>query len=179
MDGPGFFSDPGLDISRKSQKSLGAPPFNAVRSRRPRPGAAGTSMKKPIVLASVLLAACGGGDEQAPDASGPEAEVVRQYAVNLDANYKAVIAGVEGLQTAVEAFVAAPSEAGFIAAQQAWLGARPAYGECEVSRFYGAPMDELQGGMNEWPIDETFIDYTGATPTGGIINDPVGHPTID
>lgn len=136
-------------------------------------------MKKPIVFASMLLAACGGDEEPAHDTSGPEVQVVRQYAINLDANYKDVIAGVEGLQTAVDAFIAAPSEAGFNAAREAWLAARPAYGECEVSRFYGGPMDEFQGGMNEWPIDETFIDYTGATPTGGIINDPAGHPTID
>lgn len=135
-------------------------------------------MKRPIVLLSMLLVACS-GDEKAPDTQGPEAEVVRQYAVNLDANYKEVIAGVEDLRAAVGAFIAAPSEDGFNAARQAWLAARPAYGQCEVSRFYGGPMDEFQGGMNEWPIDETFIDYTGATPTGGIINDPVGHPTID
>jgi putative iron-regulated protein len=138
-------------------------------------------MKRCIsVLLSVLLPACG-DDERAPTTSEPEPEarVVRQYAVNLDANYKDVIEGVRGLQTAVEDFVAAPSEGGLGAAREAWLASRPAYGKCEISRFYGGPMDEAQGGMNEWPIDETFIDYTASTPTGGIINDPAGHPTID
>lgn len=132
-----------------------------------------------FVLVSVLLAACGSSDPHAPAAPEPEAQVVRQYAVNLEANYKDVIGGVEKLQNAVDGFVAAPSDAGLLAAREAWLATRPAYGESEVSRFYGGPMDELQAGMNEWPIDETFIDYTASTPTGGIINDVAGYPTID
>ena len=56
--------------------------------------------------------------------------------------------------------------------------ARPCYGECEVSRFYGGPIDEAQGRMNEWPIDESFIDYTTGNPTGGIINDPHDFPQL-
>jgi putative iron-regulated protein len=110
--------------------------------------------------------------------SDPVAQVVHQYAVNLHANYQDVVVKLQALQTAVNAFVAAPTADGFTAAQQAWLAARPAYGECEVSRFYGGPIDQLQGGMNEWPIDETFIDYTVDNPNGGIINDPVNYPLL-
>jgi putative iron-regulated protein len=106
------------------------------------------------------------------------AAVVRQYAVDLDANYKDVIVELEKLNTAVDAFVAAPSEAGLTAARNAWLAARPSYGECEVSRFYGGPIDQAQGSMNEWPIDETFIDYTAGSPTGGIINDLTDYPML-
>jgi putative iron-regulated protein len=119
---------------------------------------------------ALLLAACGGAD--------PTAQVVHQYAVNLDANYQAVIVKLSALNDAVGGFVAAPSAEGFTACQQAWLDARPAYGECEVSRFYGGPIDQLQGGMNEWPIDESFIDYTSITPMGGIINDPTDYPQL-
>ncbi|MFI5290203.1 MAG: imelysin family protein [Polyangia bacterium] len=111
-------------------------------------------------------------------APNPEAAAVHEYAVNLDANYKDVIARLSDLQTAVNAFVQAPSAAGLAAAQQAWLAARPPYGECEVSRFYGGPLDQAQGGMNEWPIDESFIDYTTTNPNGGIINDPTDYPQL-
>lgn len=127
-----------------------------------------------LVRTLPLLAALALGCSQ-PD---PVAPVVRQYAVNLDANYKDVIARLEDLQSAVDAFVAAPSADLQVAAQQAYLAARPWYGECEVSRFYGGPMDQAQGGMNEWPIDEAFIDYTIGNPLGGIINDPADYPQL-
>ena len=43
----------------------------------------------------------------------PTAQVVHQYAVDLDANYQAVIAKLVTLNDAVGAFVAAPSADGF------------------------------------------------------------------
>ena len=73
----------------------------------------------------------------------------------------------------------APSQEGFDAARMAWLAARPGYGQCEVSRFYGGPLDEAQGRMNEWPIDENFLDYTYDIPAGGIVNQPAAYPVID
>src|SRR5262249_11782799 len=109
---------------------------------------------------------------------GPVGAVVRQYALNLDQNYKDALPPLEALAAAVDAFVAAPTADGLTAAQQAWVAPRPAYSESEYSRFYGGPIDQAQGGMNEWPIDESFIDYTVANPTGGIINDPVHYPTL-
>jgi putative iron-regulated protein len=126
-------------------------------------------MRALFVAFAVTLAACG---------PSPQAAVVRRYAQNLDANYKDVIAALGGLKAAVDSFVAAPSAEGLVAAQQAWIAARPSYGECEVSRFYGGPIDHAQGGMNEWPIDESFIDYTTANAMGGIINDPQGYPQL-
>ena len=47
-----------------------------------------------------------------------------------------------------------------------------------MSRFYGGPIDRAQVGMNEWPIDENFIDYTIGNPKGGLINDPAAFPQI-
>jgi putative iron-regulated protein len=129
-----------------------------------------------LPLLMMQLAALAGGCDDGGAAA--RAAVVKQYAVNLDANYKDVITKLRALQVAVDAFVAAPSAAGFDAARQAWLDARPAWGECEYSRFYGGPIDDAQGRMNEWPIDETFIDYTFVNPTGGIINDRVSYPQI-
>ena len=126
----------------------------------------------------LLVAGCGGGSGQgaAPD---PTAAVVRQYAVNLDASYKDAITQAQALDAAVESFIAAPSADGLTACQNAWLGAHKGYGQSEYSRFYGGPIDQAQGGMNEWPIDESFIDYTQQQPNGGIINDPTDYPQIN
>jgi putative iron-regulated protein len=127
-------------------------------------------------LCALLCASCGGDNKPS---RVTEADVVRQYALNLRANYQDVVAKLEDLQSAVDAFVAAPSQDGFDAARTAWLNARPGYGRCEVSRFYGGPLDDAQGRMNEWPLDENFLDYTFDIPDGGIVNQPDAYPVID
>lgn len=127
-------------------------------------------------LAALLacLAACGSDDPE-PDAT---AAVVRQYAAILDAMYEDSIAGVEELSARVDDLVTDPSVDALDAARQAWLDARPPFGEAEVSRFYKGPFDSAQGAMNEWPIDENYIDYTPGNPDTGIINDPEQFPDI-
>jgi putative iron-regulated protein len=128
-----------------------------------------------LAIASTLLAACSSKSSSSPD---PTSAVVRQYAVGLDANYKDDITLARALKNAVDAFVAAPSAAGLTACQKAWLDAHQFYGQGEYSRFFGGPIDQAQGAINEWPIDETFIDYTSQTPSGGIINDAAHYPTL-
>lgn len=128
-------------------------------------------LDKLLVAALLLVAGCGSPED-------PAAPVVRRYATNLFANYKDVADRTRALQAAVDTFVAAPSAAGLAATRQAWLDIRPAYGESEVSRFYGGPIDDVQGRVDEWPIDENFIDYTFGNPSGGIINDPVNYPQL-
>jgi putative iron-regulated protein len=125
---------------------------------------------KLLSLLLVAIAGCSGPD--------PIAAVVRQYALDLDQNYKDVLPKLDALQAAVDAFVAAPTADGLTTAQQAWLDARPPWSESEYSRFYGGPIDQAQGGMNEWPVDESFIDYTVGNPMGGIINDPQHYPQL-
>jgi putative iron-regulated protein len=127
-------------------------------------------MRAAALTFAFALTGCG-----APDATGA---VVKQYAVMMRANALDAAAKVHALEDAVDAFVAAPSADGFAAAQSAWLDTRTVYGEFEVSRFYGGPIDGVQGRVNEWPIDEAFIDYTADNPTGGIINDPAHFPQL-
>lgn len=126
----------------------------------------------PLALVAALAVAAGCGK---PDATGA---VVKQYAAMMRANALDAAAKVHALQSAVDAFVAAPSADGLAAVQAAWLDTRTAYGEFEVSRFYGGPIDIVQGRVNEWPIDEGFIDYTIGNPTGGIINDAQHFPQL-
>jgi len=125
-----------------------------------------------LVPCVVLLGGCGGDPTD-------RAAVVRQYAINLHQNCVDTVVKLEALQAAVDAFAASPSPGGLVAAQQAWLDVRPYYGEAEISRFYSGPLDEAQGRMNEWPIDENFIDYTVDNPNAGIINDLASYPQIN
>jgi putative iron-regulated protein len=98
-------------------------------------------------------------------------------------NYQDALSAARNLQTAIEAFVAAPSAAGQDAAKQAWIAARLSYGPSEAFRFYDGPIDNPETGpeglINDWPLDENYIDYTRDDPTAGIINDPNGVPVID
>ncbi|MCS6899604.1 MAG: imelysin family protein [Myxococcales bacterium] len=97
--------------------------------------------------------------------------------------YGESVAGAKKLQSAVDAFVAAPDEAKLAAAKQAWIDARIPYNQNDVFRFYGGPIDHEEtgpeGAINAWPLDENFIDYTRDEPNAGIINHPEKFPIID
>src|SRR5690606_39286419 len=63
------------------------------------------------------------------------------------------------LQAAVDAFLAAPDQTTLDAARQAWLAARVPYMQTEVFRFGNPNVDEWEGQVNAWPLDEGLIDY--------------------
>lgn len=103
------------------------------------------------------------------------------YAVYDDAYQKAV-----EMKSAIDGFVAAPSQSTFDAAKASWLAARNPYGETETYRFFDSPIDDAdgpEGALNAWPLDENYIDYvkdaSGNIVSGGIVNDATTYPTID
>src|SRR5579863_2253134 len=101
-----------------------------------------------LVLCAALACACGRSCAKPEDAG---AAVVRQYAINLHGNYEDSVTEIAAMALAVDAFLASPSAEGLAACQKAWLSAHWWYGQGEVSRFYGGPIDRAQTGMNEWP----------------------------
>jgi len=110
------------------------------------------------------------------------ADVVKNYAAIVHENYEDSIAQAKKLQTAVTAFLAAPSQETLDAARKAWTEARPSYGQTEAFRFYGGPIDAddtgPEGRINSWPLNEAYIDYVlkdtqhpeQGELAGGIIN---------
>ncbi len=110
-------------------------------------------------------------------------DVRAQYVAVMAAAYADTLTEAEAMHAEIEAFLAAPSAAGLDAAREAWLAAREVYGQTEVFRFYGGPIDaepeNLEARINSWPLDEVYIDYVEGEPDGGIINDPTTFPTID
>ncbi|HUQ07636.1 MAG TPA: imelysin family protein [Kofleriaceae bacterium] len=132
-------------------------------------------------MAVGALGACGGDD--GGDLATEAQPVIERYADAVRTSYVMAVDGVEGLQTAVDAFVAAPSADTLTAARTAWVSARLAYRPTEAFRFYGGPIDdpadEREPLINAWPMDEAYVDYVMGNATAGIINDTTGFPTID
>ena len=89
-------------------------------------------------------------------------DVVANYAEIGAATYGDAAVTAHALQTAVDAFLAAPSEAGLEAARDAWKAARAPYMQSEVFRFGNPVVDAWEGQVNAWPLDEGLIDYVDA-----------------
>ena len=87
------------------------------------------------------------------------ADVVKTYADIGQAMYEDALARARVLQKALRALVDAPSEATLKAAREAWLSAREPYMQTEVFRFGNSVVDEWEGKVNAWPLDEGLIDY--------------------
>lgn len=133
------------------------------------------------LLAVSLLAACAGpGSGSAGDEE--KRAFLTTYADIVFASYEDSLTEALKLQDALNTFVADPSPETMQAARTAWLAANEPYGQTEVYRFYGGPIDDADGPealLNAWPLDEAYIDYVDGAPDAGIINNPTEFPTID
>jgi putative iron-regulated protein len=136
----------------------------------------------PAGAASFALAAglCGCGSDPATEKPDPT-PVVERYAEMVHDNYELAISGVASLDSRVQALVASPGAQTLTEAREAWIACRSAYGQSEVYRFYGGPIDDddgPEGRLNAWPLDEAFIDYVEGDPGAGIINHTGDFPEI-
>ena len=87
------------------------------------------------------------------------AEVLDTYADIAQANYEDSLTAARTLNDAVDLLIAAPSAEAMQAARAAWLAARVPYQQTEVYRFGNAIVDDWEGKVNAWPLDEGLIDY--------------------
>ena len=130
-------------------------------------------MRKTLLAAALLGALLSPVHASAAEVS--REAVVQQYSQIVFASYEDSLLTAKALQNAINAFVAAPSEAGLNQARQAWLAAREPYGQTEAFRFYGGPIDDdkgPEGQINAWPLDEAYVDYVQGKPKAGLINNP-------
>ncbi|MBT0958505.1 peptidase [Alphaproteobacteria bacterium KMM 3653] len=107
-----------------------------------------------IALATTFLSAV--------PALADKAAVLTNYADIAAAGYGDSVTTAKALQTAVEALIADPSDATLAAAKDAWLASRVPYQQTEVFRFGNAIVDDWEGKVNAWPLDEGLIDYVDA-----------------
>jgi putative iron-regulated protein len=89
--------------------------------------------------------------------------VLVNYADIAAATYEDAGRTAKDLQQAVVALLGAPSEATQRAAKEAWLAARVPYQQTEAYRFGNAIVDDWEGRVNAWPLDEGLIDYVAAS----------------
>jgi putative iron-regulated protein len=90
-------------------------------------------------------------------------DVVRTYADIGQAMYEDAHAASSDLAKAVDALIADPSESTLAAARKAWVDARPWYMHTEPYRFGNPIVDEWEGNVNAWPLDEGLIDYVDSS----------------
>lgn len=141
-------------------------------------------MKLTITLLAASLAL--------PAVAQDRAAVLTNYANIAEANYADSLTTVQTLDAAIDAFIAAPSAATQQDAKTAWLASRVPYQQTEVFRFGNAIVDDWEGLVNAWPLDEGLIDYVDASYGGptdenelaalNVIANPsimVGGETID
>ena len=95
-------------------------------------------------------------------AATSERDVLSHYADLAHAKYEDSLITARALQGAVNQLIAEPTEANLAAAQDAWLAARVPYQQSEVYRFGNAIVDDWEGKVNAWPLDEGLIDYVAA-----------------
>ncbi|GFE66231.1 imelysin family protein [Litoreibacter roseus] len=92
--------------------------------------------------------------------------VLDTYANIALAAYGDSLTTAQTLQDAVNALVETPSAEALQAARLAWLQSRVPYQQTEVYRFGNAIVDDWEGKVNAWPLDEGLIDYVDATYGG-------------
>lgn len=105
-----------------------------------------------LTLASVISIARG--------AEVPPESVLKHYGDVAEAMYSDAAAAAADLGKAIDALIANPSEDTLKAARAAWKEARPWYQQTEGYRFGNSIVDDWEGKVNSWPLDEGLIDYT-------------------
>jgi len=102
-----------------------------------------------MIYGSIAVAA----DEQA---------VAENYADLAHAVFEDALITAQQLQTATDTLLASPSEQSLQAAKAAWKQARVPYQQSEVFRFGNSVVDDWEGQLNAWPLDEGLIDYVAS-----------------
>lgn len=105
-----------------------------------------------LILALLLTAS--------PSLAATPEEVTQHYADMAEAAYQDSLTTAQTLQQAVAALIATPSDATLQAARDAWKAARVPYLQTEAFRFGNPIVDDWEGRVNAWPLDEGLIDYT-------------------
>lgn len=85
--------------------------------------------------------------------------VVTQYANLAFAVFSDALSSAQRLQQAIDRLLANPDQATLAAAREAWLVARKPYMQSEVFRFGNPVVDDWEGQLNAWPLDEGLVDY--------------------
>lgn len=115
--------------------------------------------KKTLLMASALslLVAVPAVAQTDPKA------VLAHYSDIARATYEDSLTTAKALDAAIDAFIAKPTAETLDAAKAAWKAARIPYQQSEAFRFGNPIVDDWEGRVNAWPLDEGLIDYVDAS----------------
>lgn len=138
-----------------------------------------------VLLGVLIITSCGKDDDDKETTAQKFEKAAVTYSDIAYAGYEDSYNEAVKLKDAVNAFVANPSAAGLAKCKEVWLAGRVPYGQTEIYRFYGGPIEaknsigkEREGFINAWPVDEVFIDYVEGNPNSGFINMTEKYPTL-
>ena len=106
-----------------------------------------------------LFALCLPSLAQAPSAR----DAIKTYADIALAKYEDSLVAAKALEAAVDRLLEQPSRETLDAARAAWRAARVPYMQTEAYRFGNAVVDDWEGRINAWPLDEGMIDYVAGS----------------
>ncbi|MEI4472507.1 imelysin family protein [Frigidibacter sp. MR17.24] len=139
-----------------------------------------------LALAGTALTALPAAAQDTARPAVDAAAVMTTYADIAEAGFADALSTAQALQAAVAALVATPSEETLTAARAAWKAARVPYLQTETFRFANPIVDDWEGRVNAWPLDEGLIDYVDADSYGGASDenefralDVIANPQFD
>ena len=141
----------GWTAGRRSHLTRESPMARMFRTLRYPGRLAAVAGTVALTVASLVLPA------SAADAD-PKA-VIEIYADIAEAKYTDSLTTAKALDAAVDAFLAKPSADTLKAARNAWRASSIPYMQTEVYRFGNKIVDDWEGRVNSWPLDEGLIDY--------------------
>jgi len=116
------------------------------------------NVRHPVAIAVLACSGLAFADE-APTAGA----VITTYADIAAAGYTDSLSTARTLREAIGDFIASPGEESLERARGAWKEARVPYQQTEVYRFGNPLVDDWEGKVNAWPLDEGLIDYVDAS----------------
>ncbi|KEI70266.1 imelysin family protein [Endozoicomonas elysicola] len=127
-----------------------------------------------LILTSALLAGCDSVEETLNTSSNTDespsvhiaensSDIIAHYADIALATYEDALITAKALKVASVELVNSPSEESLALAKAAWKAARVPYQQSEVFRFGNPVVDDWEGQLNAWPLDEGLIDYVQST----------------
>lgn len=118
-------------------------------------------MQKRTLTLAIALAAGISGCSLLPsqDNASAEEQVVKTYTDIAYATFDDAYLTAVDLQKSVDMFLANPTAQGLEQLKAQWVIARAPYQQSEVFRFGNAIVDDWEGQLNAWPLDEGLIDY--------------------
>lgn len=119
-------------------------------------------LRRTFINSSIFVLAASVAFAALPASAAEPSEVVKHYATVGHAKFEDALNTAKTLDKAIDALIAKPSEETLKAARAAWIAARVPYLQTEVYRFGNPLVDDWEGKVNAWPLDEGLIDYVDA-----------------